>query len=69
MREGSTTLLSAAIVLAALLIALALYFRPVPNRYSFEAGETEVRRFDTANGKVTICAANEKACSTFDWEK
>ncbi len=56
-----------AIVLAAAIIAAALYLRPTPNRYRYEATDTELRRFDTATGEARACP-KERACYTYDWE-
>lgn len=53
--------IAAAIVIAGALVALALYLRPVPDRYSYQFSGGEIRRFDTATGEALVCAQEECA--------
>lgn len=50
------------IVLAGLLIAVAVFLRPVPDRYRVEVRNGEVRRIDTATGEVLACKGSD--CGT-----
>ncbi len=67
MVRSPSLMLAVAIVIAAAIIAAALYLRPEANRYRFETNSTEVRRFDTATGEVRVCS-KEGGCWTFPWE-
>ena len=49
------TKIAAAIILAAVIIALALFLRPTPDRYRFDVNRNEVQRFDTTKGENTVC--------------
>lgn len=44
-----------AIVLAAALLALAIYVRPMSGRYQFKIANGEYQRFDTWTGEAMFC--------------
>lgn len=65
MRSAGTKI-AVAILLAGTMIALALYLRPAPDRYSYDVRETEVRRFDSATGALLVCSPGG-GCWLWDW--
>lgn len=49
------TRIALAIILAGVIIATALYLKPIPGRYVYSTRGDEVRRFDTATGDAIAC--------------
>jgi len=48
-----------AIVIAAAIIAIAIYARPAPPRYQVAVGDGQVVRIDSRNGTVIACEAGQ----------
>lgn len=51
------------IVIAGVLIAAAILFRPVADRYSFRVNGGEVQRFDSVSGEILVCPKGADICT------
>jgi len=60
-----STRIALAVILAAVIVAVALYLRPTPDRYEVDFTSSEIRRFDTATGELRYCSKGR--CDNFDW--
>lgn len=60
-----TSRIAAAILLAAVLIALAIYARPIQDRYRFKVTSSgQLQRFDTVTGEAQFCRGSR--CQIYD---
>lgn len=64
---ADSTKIAAAIIVASLIIGLALFLRPMPDRYRFDVNGGEIRRYDSAAGRMVVC--NPERCVKIDMTK
>lgn len=55
------TRIAIAIAIAGALVALAIYLRPVPDRYRFVMSDGQITRYDTTTGEALVC--DGQACA------
>jgi|GEM_PF-1981820 len=57
--DGAVRKVVTAIVIAAALVALAIYAQPAPPRYQAVVGDGQIVRIDTRSGTILSCVGNE----------